>query len=239
MRICGSTLRWLLPVLLFLTAAPPMLAASSCTAVLIEQARSGDGLAQLNLGLAYANALGGLPTDGTQAVYWFRKAAEQGYAEAQYNLGEAYARGLGELSMDYTQALYWYRKAAEQGYPDAQYAVATLYAQGQGVLQNDAEAALWLRKAAEQGVANAQASLGLRYFHGVGVPKDETEAYFWLNLGTSALDDTARSVRDRAGAKLTASKRLQIAERCRKWQDAHSRNYAGVEHEVVLVASSK
>jgi hypothetical protein len=67
-----------------------MLAVSSCTPVLIEEAQSGDGLAQLNLGLAYANALGGLPTDDTQAVYWFSKAAEKGYAEAQYHPGEAY-----------------------------------------------------------------------------------------------------------------------------------------------------
>jgi hypothetical protein len=239
MRICGPTLRWVLPVLLFLGTAPHMLAVSSCTPVLIAEAQSGDGLAQLNLGLAYANALGGLPTDETQAVYWFSKAAEQGYAEAQYQLGEAYATGLGELSLDHTKALYWYREAAEQGYPKAQYAIGILYANGQGVPQNDAEAADWFRKAAEQGDAVAQASLGVRYFQGVGVAKDETEAFFWLNLGISALDETARSVRDRLGAKLTASKRQQIQERCRKWQDAHSQNDAGVEHEVMLAASSE
>lgn len=237
MRFCGRSLRWILPVLLVLVTAPHMVA-NSGTAVLIEEAASGDGMAQLNLGLAYANALGGLSTDYTQAVYWFRKAAELGYAEAQYNLGDAYANGLGELPMDATQALYWYRKAAEQGYPEAQYAVGKLYANGQGVPKNDAEAAGWLRKAAEQGIAIAQASLGVRHFYGVGVPKDETEAYFWLNLGTSALDDTARSVRDKAGAKLTATKRLQIQERCRKWQAAHLRNYEGVEDGVVRVSAN-
>jgi len=239
MRFRGRSLRWFLPVLLFLTTAPHLLAVSSCTPVLIAEAQSGDGLSQLNLGLAYLNALGGLPTDETQAVYWFRKAAEQGYAEAQYRLGEAYAQGLGELPRDYTQALYWYRKAAEQGHPEAQYAVGTLYANGQGVPRNDTEAADWLRKAAEQGHSAAQASIGIRYFQGAGVAKDEAEAYFWLNLGISALDDTARSVRDRVGAKMTASKRLQVQERCRKWQDAHSQNDAGVEQRVVLVAASR
>ncbi len=239
MRTCGSTLRWLLPVLFLLTAAPNLLAVSECTPILIGEAQNGDGLSQLNLGLAYLNALGGLPTDEPQAVYWFRKAAEQGYAAAQYNLGEAYAQGLGELPLDYTQALYWYRKAAEQGYPEAQYAVGILYANGQGVLRNDGEAADWFRKAAEQGHSGAQASLGVRYFQGAGVAKNETEAFFWLNVGTSTLDEQARSVRDRVGAKLTVSKRLQIQERCRKWQDAHSQNDAGVEHAVVLVAASK
>ena len=113
-----------------------------------------------------------------------------------------------------------------------------MYANGQGVPKNDAEAAGWLRKAAEQGIAIAQASLGVRHFYGLGVPKDETEAYFWLNLGNSALDDTARSVRDKAGAKLTATKRLQIQERCRKWQAAHLRNYEGAEDGVVRVSAN-
>src|ERR1035437_7858276 len=111
MRFCGRSLRCLLPVLLFLATAPNMLA-NSGTAVLIEQAENGDGVAQLNLGLAYANAFGGLSTDDTKAAYWFRQAAEQGYAEAQYQLGAAYEKGLGELSTDDIQALYWYRKAA-------------------------------------------------------------------------------------------------------------------------------
>ena len=52
--------------------------------------------------------------DYTQAVVWFRKAAEQGYAEAQNYLGRCYYFGYG-VSKDYNQAKYWYRKAAEQG----------------------------------------------------------------------------------------------------------------------------
>lgn len=199
MRLRGRSLRWLLPVLLFLAAAPHTLAHNSGTAVLIEQAKGGDGMAQLNLGLAYANALGGLPTDDDQAAYWFRKAAEQGYPEAQYALGN-------------------------------------LYAEGRGVPQDDTEAVRWFREAAEQGHAAAQVSLGLRHFYGAGVPKNEMEAYFWLNLGTSALDDIARSVRDKVEAKLTAAKRLQIHERCRKWQDVHSQICSGGEQSIVFSA---
>jgi TPR repeat protein len=30
--------------------------------------------------------------DAKQAVYWYKKAAEQGYAGAQYNLGVMYAK---------------------------------------------------------------------------------------------------------------------------------------------------
>ena len=52
------------------------------------------------------------------AVYWYRKAAEQGDAEAQYNLGLAYWLGDG-ISEDKPQAVYWWSKAAEQGNADA------------------------------------------------------------------------------------------------------------------------
>ena len=37
----------------------------------------------------------GVPKDYKQAVYWFRKAADQGNAGAQYNLGAMYAKGEG------------------------------------------------------------------------------------------------------------------------------------------------
>ncbi len=50
----------------------------------------------------------------TQAVYWYRKAAEQGDDLAQVLLGYSYKKGEG-VTQDYTQAVYWFRKVAEQG----------------------------------------------------------------------------------------------------------------------------
>ena len=46
-------------------------------------AKSGDALAQTNLGICYMNGEGGLPQDPPLAVAYYRKAAEQGYAQAQ------------------------------------------------------------------------------------------------------------------------------------------------------------
>ena len=37
----------------------------------------------------------GVPQDDTEAVKWYRKAAEQGHAEAQNNLGVMYLNGRG------------------------------------------------------------------------------------------------------------------------------------------------
>ena len=96
--------------------------------------------------------------DYTQAVVWFRKAAEQGYAEAQYYLGFCYYRGKG-VSKDDNQAVYWYRKATEQGYANAQYALGLCYEFGYGVSKDYTQAKYWWRKAAEQGHAFAKEQL--------------------------------------------------------------------------------
>jgi len=56
----------------------------------------------------------GVPQNYSKAVYWFKKAAGQGYARAEYYLGYMYAEGLG-VPQDYNKAVYWLKKAAEQG----------------------------------------------------------------------------------------------------------------------------
>jgi TPR repeat protein len=47
-------------------------------------------------------------------VYWYQKAADQGYAEAQSILGVMYANGKGVLK-DLSKAKYWIKKAYEGG----------------------------------------------------------------------------------------------------------------------------
>ena len=62
---------------------------------------------------------------------WYRKAAEQGYADAQYNLGILYANGQG-VTQDYAEAARWYRKAADQGDAIAQINLDDLARKAQG-----------------------------------------------------------------------------------------------------------
>ena len=54
----------------------------------------GDATAQFNLGAMYYYAQG-VAQDYAAALSWFRKAADQGYAEAQNNLGVMYATDQG------------------------------------------------------------------------------------------------------------------------------------------------
>ena len=50
----------------------------------------------------------------TEAVAWYRKAAEQGLPDAQCYLGIMYGAGRG-VPQDYGQAVFWFQKAAAQG----------------------------------------------------------------------------------------------------------------------------
>ena len=114
----------------------------------------------------------------SEAVPWYRKAAEQGYAEAQYWLGMCYYCGAG-VTEDKTQAAAWYRKAAEQGYAEAQSWLGGCYEHGWGVTKDETHAVTWYRKAAEQGYAAAQFDLGNCYENGKGVTQNKSEALYW------------------------------------------------------------
>lgn len=134
-----------------------------------------------DLGHMY-NSGRGIEQDEEQAVYWYRKAAEQGYAPGQLMLGEMYSEGLG-IEQDDTQAVYWYRKAAEQGEGWGQWKLGYMYRKGRGVEQNAVQAVYWFRKAAEQGGANEQWMLGRMhsgmYSDGNGVEQDDAQAVYW------------------------------------------------------------
>ena len=55
----------------------------------------------------------GVPQDDTEAVRWFRLAADQGLAAAQFNLGVLYQEGEG-VTQDLVAAHMWFSLAAEQ-----------------------------------------------------------------------------------------------------------------------------
>lgn len=96
----------------------------------------------------------GVEQDHSEAVKWFRRSAEQGYARAQNDLGWMY-----ELKQDYSEAVKWYRKAAEQGYAYAQKNLGDMYEHGYGVTKDRSEARKWYQRAAEQGNEVAKQNL--------------------------------------------------------------------------------
>lgn len=111
-----------------------------------------------------------------KAVYWFRKAAEQGYVPAQCNLGVFLLSG---IKKDEKQAVVWLRKAAEKGSSQAQYELGYCYNYPIGVNKDPKQAFYWYRKAAEQGHRDAIFELWQCYEKGLGVTKDLKQANYW------------------------------------------------------------
>jgi TonB family protein len=133
----------------------------------------------------------GTPADERQAVIWYRRAAEDGYAPAERHLGYMYGAGLG-LPRDYVQALIWYRRAAQQGDAWAENNIGSLYAAGEGVPQDYQLARLWFTRAASQRNPAAQVNLGDMYSYGLGTPRDYATAREWYTLAAVRGDFTAQ-----------------------------------------------
>lgn len=119
--------------------------------------------AEYQRGMAYAKGQG-VPKNDYKAFYWYRKAAEQGFAAAEHQIGVDYDRGRG-VPVNIQKAVHWYRKAAEQGYVRAEYAMGAVYFFGEDAPKNDKKAAYWFRKAAAQGDARAEDQLRALYNH--------------------------------------------------------------------------
>ena len=98
--------------------------------------------------------------DDTEAVKWYRKAAEQGNEFAQANLGQVCQSGQG-TPPDINEAVKWYRRAARQGNVLGQASLGLCCEYGNGVPKDYVEAYAWLNLAAAQGLAQAKGELPL------------------------------------------------------------------------------
>jgi TPR repeat protein len=122
-----------------------------------------------------------------EALFWVKKAAEQGHAYAQANLSyRHYAAG------EFAEAFTWCQRAADSRLAWAQYNLGRMYRKGEGVAQSDAEAAYWYRLAAVQGHAEAQQKLGDLYSLGLGVARSYSEAAAWYRKAAEQGDAEAQ-----------------------------------------------
>jgi TonB family protein len=96
------------------------------------QAAAGEGIpwAQSDLADYFVDGLL-FAQDLSKAAFWYRKAAEQGYAPAQTNLGWLSFNGYDEVAPNRAVAVHWFREAAAQGNPAA---VRNLQALGEPLL---------------------------------------------------------------------------------------------------------
>ena len=101
----------------------------------------------------------------SEAIKWFKKDAEKGYADAQNRLGVRYYKGEG-VEINREDAFKYFMKAAEQGHTKAQTNVGICYHFGRGVLSDDEKSKEWLRKASNKGYDPASSLLSKWYKEG-------------------------------------------------------------------------
>lgn len=179
-------------------------------------AAKGDPSAEFEVGARLAEGKG---TDQSfkEAVKWYTRSANQGFAQAQYRLGTLYERGLG-VAKDPARARVWYSRAAEQGNVKAMHNLAVLNAGGKSGGPDYATASHWFAEAAERGLADSQFNLAVLYDSGLGVNKDLAMSYHWFAIAARSGDKEAMRRRDAARAALSPQQVQSIDERISAWQ---------------------
>lgn len=135
-----------------------------------KAAEAGDARAQYDLAKVYYSDL---VKDGAynekQALYWFEKAAEQGFADAQYWYGHCLKCGVGIRFSNKRSAVVWFEKAAEQGHTAAQKELYRAYIDGVNCERNYGKALRWLKSVIDTEDREAEYELASLYESGTVV----------------------------------------------------------------------
>jgi TPR repeat protein len=140
-----------------------------------QAAEQGDVEAYAALGFMHISGIH-FEKSVSEAVKWYKLAAEKEHPLALNMLSYLYAAGEG-VPKDEKLAVQMCQKAAELGQSEAQKNLANMLLEGKnGFAKNSALAAEWYRKAAKGGNVDAQLALAHLYYDGDGVPQDYEEA---------------------------------------------------------------
>ncbi|BCS82742.1 Sel1-like repeat-containing protein [Cotonvirus japonicus] len=137
-------------------------------------AKSGDALAQNNLGFMYEKGIG-LEKNSHESIKWYTKSANQGFKYAQNNLGFFYLD-----NKDYTLAKIYLKKAAFQNDRNAEHKLGQLYFNGIGVKKNYQKAFKWFILSANKNFWAAEHDLAIMYYNGLGVDINLNLAFYWI-----------------------------------------------------------
>lgn len=113
-------------------------------------AKAGFATGQFSVGFAYHWGRG-TQINYTEAVKWYRLAADNGLPQAQSNLAAILMHGMGEVPADHIEGFKWFKKAAVTGHERSQMGVAIAYYTGRGAPKDYVEAYAWANLAAASG----------------------------------------------------------------------------------------
>jgi hypothetical protein len=168
------------------------------------------------LGWIYEHGLGG-HLDYSQALEWYRIAADAGDNRGRNALGWMSENGLG-CDRDYGRAFIWYRTAAEAGDNGGRYNMGRVYQYGLGVEKNIATAAKWYRKGALGGDPGGWGNLARMYADERGVG---------LKLVRVDSEDTASQEEGRGENAVDGNPDTF-------WRTQWQGNNSGLPHEIVI-----
>ena len=158
---------------------------------LLEKAKNGDLAAQKDLAMAYLRGEA-IEKDATEAVKWFRAAAEQGDADAQNSLYVRYYDGDG-VEKNSEEAFKWLKLSAAQGHGLACYNLGLEYVSGELVEKNEQKAIEFFAKAAKKDIIEAYYQLGLLYTQGETIKPNYELARDYYELAGSELNGAAQN----------------------------------------------
>jgi len=145
-------------------------------------ANAGHSHAQFMLGLLFDSTakeefIDNVTKNDETALYWYGKAAQQGYTSAYLKLAKIYKNGQGKIFQNINWAFYYYQKAAEQGAPEAQYEVGLMFHLGLGQIVEDEKIAFeYYHVAAMRGHPKAQFKVACMFEEGFGIDQNTQKA---------------------------------------------------------------
>jgi TPR repeat protein len=164
-----------------------------------------DGLpsAMDTLGVSIQRGIAGVPNQ-SEAISWFRRAAQNQYAPAMYNLSKA----LREQRGDDPEANTWLRAASDAGFPEASFDLSSALREGKWGIKSDvSEGVKLLRFAAENSEPRAMAEMSVLYSVGGYVQKDGALALAWRKRALATGDTEAIAILERYDQSISKSKR--------------------------------
>ena len=157
--------------------------------------------ARCRIGDLYLKGTQEIAQDYTQAMSWFRQAADEGYGMGELYIGNMYYYGDG-VEKDKAEAFKWYKKAAEHGNITGMYDTAFLLENGIGADQDDTQAAHYYQMAASIGDLSSMYALGVIFEEGRGVSRDLSQARFWLEQALELAGDDDQQLKESIGEEL-------------------------------------
>ncbi len=125
-------------------------------------------------------------SDTSEALKWYRKAADLGDPESALKIAEAIEKK--KLKESAGLMLNYYLKAKKLDRAEIYYTISKLYEgkEYKEIPQDDKEMLKYLKLAAEKGLPDAMFDLGLRYERGHGVATNSKLALEWINKAADA-----------------------------------------------------